>query len=482
MFNPSDFENPFIRQLPDAGSIVTPEPLPDAQCIVVSEHAASQIGMDANACTHPVWTQLFSGAQPIAGFQPFAQVYAGHQFGGYVPRLGDGRGLLLGQIRNQQGELWDIHLKGAGQTPYSRQGDGRAVLRSCIREFLASEALYALGIPTSRALCVLTGNEPVYRETIEQRASLVRLAQTHIRFGHFEYFYYRNDIGLLRRLCDYCLTYHFPECAKHPSPLAAMLTEIVARTARMVAYWQAYGFCHGVMNTDNMSILGDTFDFGPFGFLDDYDASHICNHSDHTGRYAFAHQPDIAHWNLHCLAEALSPLLDSAAREQALATFEPELLRHYSTLMAGRFGLPNMVKGAGTHLNAFLTLLQQQRVDHTLAFVHLSSAIQGDPAALSALFSDVSSLQDWLQGYQALLNQHTSQGDALKQMQQYNPTLILRNYLAQHVIEAAEQGDYAPLNQLHQALKTPFTPYNPAHPWHQPSPEWGKRLSVSCSS
>ena len=482
MFKPSVFENPFLHQLPDAGSRVAPQPLPDPSCIVVSQSAAALLDISGHAPSEPLWSELFSGAQLTEGFQPFAQVYAGHQFGQYVPQLGDGRGLLLGQLRNQAGELWDIHLKGAGQTPYSRRGDGRAVLRSCIREFLASEALHALGIPTSRALCVLVGDEAVQRERLEQRAMLVRLAQSHIRFGHFEYFFYRNDLGRLRRLADYCLQQHFADCLAEPEPMAAMFRQIVTRTAKMVADWQAYGFCHGVMNTDNMSILGDTFDFGPFAFLDDYDANHICNHSDYSGRYAFSQQPNIAYWNLKCLALAFSPLVAESQLKSALDSYSSQLLQHYATRMASRFGLPEMVAGAGQHLEQFQQLLQQHRVDHTLAFVHLGSALAGEPDALQELFAEPVAIQRWLQQHKALLQQHTELQQAVQLMSRSNPSLTLRNYLAQQVITAAEQGDYAPLQQLHQALDTPFTAYTPDNPWQQHAPDWGKQLEISCSS
>src|SRR5690606_30802819 len=218
----------------------------------------------------------------------------GHQFGYYNPRLGDGRGLLLGEVRNDAGEYWDLHLKGAGQTPWSRMGDGRAVLRSSIREFLASEYLHALGIPTSRALCVTSSSTPVWRERQERAAMLLRLAPSHLRFGHFEYFYYSNQHDALRQLLDHALACHFPQLLEGKRPIAALFREVLERTAALIAQWQAYGFCHGVMNTDNMSLLGITFDYGPYAFLDDYDAGHICNHSDSEGRYSFENQVPIA--------------------------------------------------------------------------------------------------------------------------------------------------------------------------------------------
>src|SRR5690606_24758676 len=270
--------------------------------------ALALLDLDPAEAQRPEFVRLFSGNALWRDAEPRAMVYAGHQFGVYNPRLGDGRGLLLGEVINDAGEHWDLHLKGTGQTPYSRMGDGRAVLRSSIREFLASEHLHALGIPSSRALCVTGSSTPVWREKQETAAMVLRLAPSHIRFGHFEYFYYTQQHKQLKQLAEHVLHNHFETCVEQQDPYLMMFRQIVERTAEMIAYWQAYGFCHGVMNTDNMSILGLTVDFGPYAFLDDFDAGFICNHSDDACRYRLENPVPIADWNLGALARAQAPV------------------------------------------------------------------------------------------------------------------------------------------------------------------------------
>jgi Uncharacterized conserved protein len=282
------FDNRFAR-LGDAFSThVLPEPIAAPRLVVASPAAMALLDLDPAVAETPVFAELFGGHKLWAEAEPRAMVYSGHQFGSYNPQLGDGRGLLLGEVYNDAGEHWDLHLKGAGQTPYSRMGDGRAVLRSSIREFLASEALHALNVPTTRALCVIGSDTPVWREKQERAAMVLRLAPSHVRFGHFEFFYYTKRPEQQKELGEHVLAMHFPHCLEQPEPYLAMFREIVERNAELIAKWQAYGFCHGVMNTDNMSILGITFDFGPFAFLDDFDAHFICNHSDDQGRYSFS--------------------------------------------------------------------------------------------------------------------------------------------------------------------------------------------------
>src|SRR5690606_1486006 len=287
------FDNRFARLGDEFSTAVLPEPIAEPRLAVVSEAAMALLDLHPAEVERPEFVRLFSGNALWSEAEPRAMVYSGHQFGVYNPRLGDGRGLLLGEVVNAAGEHWDLHLKGAGQTPYSRMGDGRAVLRSSIREFLASEYLHALGIPTSRALCVTGSSTPVWRERQESGAMLLRLAPSHVRFGHFEYFDYSNQHERLKELGEHVLACHFADCLAAENPWAAMFREVVERNAELIARWQAYGFCHGVMNSDNMSILGITFDFGPYAFLDDFDAKHICNHSDDGGRYSFDKQVPI---------------------------------------------------------------------------------------------------------------------------------------------------------------------------------------------
>jgi uncharacterized protein YdiU (UPF0061 family) len=428
--------------------------------------------------------QIFSGHRLWAAAQPRAMVYSGHQFGSYNPRLGDGRGLLLGEVRNAAGQYWDLHLKGAGQTPWSRMGDGRAVLRSSIREFLASEHLHALGIPTSRALCVTTSSTPVWREKQERAAMLLRLAPSHLRFGHFEYFYYTGRHDELRQLVDHALDCHFSDLLDQPQPAAALFRQVLERTAAMIGYWQAYGFCHGVMNTDNMSLLGITFDYGPYAFLDDYDPNYICNHSDEGGRYSFRNQLPIAQWNLAALAQALTPLVDIDFLRETLALYEPLQQAHYLDLTRRRLGLCSAEDGDSDLIERLLQLLQQSAQDYSLFFRRL-----GDQAAEQALrqlreeFVDLAGFDAWSADYLARSARDSGAADQRSsRMHAVNPRYILRNYLAQQAIEAAEQGDFGPVRELHAVLSRPFEEQPGHERYAERPPQWGKHLEISCSS
>src|SRR5678815_1998486 len=293
------FDNTYA-QLPESFyARVNPTPFASPPYLVSFNPAAAElIDLDSDQAKRPEFAGLFGGSMLAPGMEPLAMLYSGHQFGVYVPQLGDGRAILLGEVKNDRDERWDLHLKGAGMTPFSRDGDGRAVLRSTIREYLCSEAMHRLGIPTTRALCIVGSDERVYREQIETAATLLRMAPTHVRFGTFEIFYYRQQHEHLKVLADYVIAQFFAHLREADDKYARFFTEVVERTAKLIAQWQAVGWAHGVMNTDNMSILGLTLDYGPFGFMDDYDAGFICNHSDHNGRYAFNQQPYIGLWNL----------------------------------------------------------------------------------------------------------------------------------------------------------------------------------------
>src|SRR5690606_23603070 len=294
-----NIDNQFARLDEAFYTRLAPSPLHDVRLVASNPEAATLLDLDPAQLQRPEFLDMFSGRKPHPQFEPLAMVYSGHQFGVYNPQLGDGRGILLGEVLNAQGEYWDIHLKGAGKTPYSRFGDGRAVLRSCVREYLGSEALHYLGIPTSRALCIFGSREPVQRETIEQGAALIRLSPSHVRFGSFEFFFYNRMEDQLQALADFVINKHYPDFRQAENPYTELFRAADTSTARMIAQWQAVGFAHGVMNIDNMSILGITFDYGPFGFMDDFVPGYICNHSDHQGRYAFHQQPGIALWNLN---------------------------------------------------------------------------------------------------------------------------------------------------------------------------------------
>lgn len=478
------FDNRFAR-LGDAFSTqVLPDPIADPRLVVVSEAAMALLDLEPTEAQSPVFAELFGGHKLWSEADSRAMVYSGHQFGSYNPRLGDGRGLLLGEVRNDAGEYWDLHLKGAGETPYSRMGDGRAVLRSSIREFLASEALQALGIPSSRALCVIGSSTPVWRETQERAAMLLRLAPSHVRFGHFEYFYYTRQPEQQRILADHVLKLHFPECQDEPEPYLAMFRRIVEANAELIALWQAYGFCHGVMNTDNMSILGITFDFGPFAFLDDFDANFICNHSDDSGRYSYSNQVPIAHWNLSALAQALTPFISVEALKECLALFLPLYEVHYLHLMRRRLGLTQAEADDKALIERLLQLMQAGAVDYTLFFRNL-----GDQPAEQALrvvrddFVDLAGFDRWSQDYlERLAHEPDNALGRRERMHAVNPLYILRNYLAQRAIKAAEGGDYEEVRRLHQVLCKPFEEQPGMQAYAERPPEWGKHLEISCSS
>ncbi len=478
------FDNRFAR-LGDAFSTqVLPEPIAEPRLVVASEAAMALLDLEPTEARSPVFAELFGGHKLWDAADPRAMVYSGHQFGGYTPRLGDGRGLLLGEVLNDAGEHWDLHLKGAGQTPYSRMGDGRAVLRSSIREFLASEALHALGIPSSRALCVIGSSTPVWRETRESAAMLVRLAQSHVRFGHFEYFYYTRQPEQQQVLIDHVLHLHYPECRDAAEPYLAMFRSIVERNAELIARWQAYGFCHGVMNTDNMSILGITFDFGPFAFLDDFDAHFICNHSDDSGRYSYSNQVPIAHWNLSALAQALTPFISVEALKEALELFLPLYEAHYLDLMRRRLGLTTAEEEDKALIERLLQRMQPGAVDYNLFFRKLG----GQPAAeaLNVVrddFIDLPGFDRWGEDYLARCAREPGNAEGRRErMHAVNPLYILRNYLAQNAIQAAEQGDYSEVQRLHEVLSKPFEEQPGMQAYAQRPPDWGKHLEISCSS
>ncbi|MDF2153570.1 protein adenylyltransferase SelO [Vibrio sp. CAU 1672] len=475
--------------LPDSFyRLVKPQPLQNSRWVIWNGALADRFHLPEKA-GHPELLKIFSGQCVPAVFQPLAMKYAGHQFGVYNPDLGDGRGLLLAEIQHRSGTWYDIHLKGAGLTPYSRMGDGRAVLRSTVREYLCSEAMAGLGIPTTRALGLITSDTLVYRERAESGALLIRLAETHLRIGHFEHFFYTNQLDELRLLADKVIEWHMPECTAAANPYAAMFDNIVESTATMIAYWQAYGFAHGVMNTDNMSILGQTFDYGPFGFLDDYEPGYVCNHSDYQGRYAFDQQPRIALWNLSALAHALSPLVVRQDLESALSRFDVHLTRVFSQLMRRKLGLHTKMADDGRLFEAMFDLLENNHTDYTRFFREISNLDRQAQHNVTDLFIDREAASAWLVRYLARCELEVdAQGQPVptarrcEQMRQANPKYILRNYLAQQAIEQAEAGDFSQVAQLAELLKRPFDEQPEYEHYAQLPPEWGKKMAISCSS
>ncbi len=481
--------NTYARLPEDFYSRLAPTPFSKPPYLVsFNADAATLIDLDPNEAARPEFVDYFSGSRLLPGSEPLAMLYSGHQFGHYVPRLGDGRAILLGEIRNRQGEKWDLHLKGAGQTPYSRDGDGRAVLRSTIREYLCGEAMHGLGIPTTRGLCIVGSDEEVLREEgVETGAMLVRLASSHVRFGSFEVFYYRRQYDSLARLADYVIAEQFPHLTGAGDRFPRFLTEVVVRTAHLMAKWQAVGFAHGVMNTDNMSIVGATLDYGPFGFLDDYNPGFICNHSDHGGRYAFHRQPDIGHWNLHALAQALLPLMTEEQAKEALAAYEPALVAHYKDLMRQKLGLAEWRPEDGDLLTDLFAIMQADHVDYTKHFRALSD-FHSDPAAaneaLRDLFLDRTAFDAWATRYRERLRAEGSHdGERKQRMNRVNPKYVLRNYLVQVAItQATEKKDFAEIARLLELLRDPFAERPEMDQYAASPPDWGRRLVVSCSS
>ncbi|MCT4717261.1 YdiU family protein [Enterobacteriaceae bacterium H18W14] len=481
VFNSIVFKNSWHDELPGFYSELNPTPLRNARLLYHNRRLAEDLGLDASLF-NTAHAGIWSGETLLPGMQPLAQVYSGHQFGVWAGQLGDGRGILLGEQQLKDGRKVDWHLKGAGLTPYSRMGDGRAVLRSTIREFLASEAIYALGIPGTRALTIVTSDTPVRRETTEQGAMLLRVAESHVRFGHFEHFYYRREPEKVQQLADYVIGHHWPELVGQKERYELWFQDVVERTATLIAHWQTVGFAHGVMNTDNMSILGLTMDYGPYGFLDDYQPDYICNHSDNQGRYAFNNQPAVGLWNLQRLAQSLSPFIAVDKLNEALDHYQFALMRAFGIQMRAKLGFSTEQKADNEILTGLFGLMAKERSDYTRTFRMLSMTEQND--AISPLrdeFIDRASFDSWFTRYRERL-QIEQVGDAERQeaMKSVNPSLVLRNWLAQRAIAAAEQGDVTELARLHEALSQPFIEHE--GDLTQRPPDWGKSLEVSCSS
>ena len=444
----------------------------------------------------------FAGNALLQGSDPLATVYSGHQFGQWAGQLGDGRAIWLGEATSRMGPQ-EIQLKGAGRTPYSRGGDGRAVLRSSIREYLCSEAMHGLGIPTTRALCLVASPEPVRREEIESAAVVTRVAPSFLRFGHFEHFSTPSTRDDLRALADHAIAHHLPECLARQSQwqgsvYAALLDEVQDRTAQLLAQWQAVGFCHGVMNTDNMSLLGLTIDYGPYQFLDGFNPGHICNHSDHQGRYAYGRQPNVAYWNLYCLAQALAPLIDDEALTlRVLEGYKTLFPRYLGNAMRAKLGLtgalaPESERQADwTLVEDLLQLMAAEQVDFTLfwrqlshAVVHQSTLASPTPEGwrgVTDLLLDRPRLLAWLNRYTGRAG-HAHFAEMGRQMLRTNPKFVLRNHLAETAIRQAKQGDFSEIETLHNLLKSPYDEHPGFEAYADVPPDWAAQLEISCSS
>jgi uncharacterized protein YdiU (UPF0061 family) len=464
-------------------------PLPEPRLLHLNSALAEQIGLDTAGTD---FTARMAGNQAWPGYATVSSVYAGHQFGVLVPQLGDGRAHLIAELRGRDGGRWELQLKGGGQTPWSRFADGRAVLRSSIREYLASEALHALGIPTTRALSLVGSPQPVRRETLESAAVVCRAAPGFVRFGHFEFFYYQDQHQHLAPLADHVIAEHFPQFVGRGDRYHAWLTEVVERTAHLMARWQAVGFCHGVMNTDNFSVLGLTIDYGPYGFIDGFDAHHICNHSDEGGRYAYDQQPMVGHWNCSKLLQATLPLL-AAEPEKAveiataiLDRYPPVYSEAMTRLWTAKLGLREVREGDAELINRYLSILHRGRSDFTRSFRHLSRlrTDSDEPAqGVRDEIADLAAFDAWVPDYRARLRaEQSDDAGRAARMDAVNPKYVLRNHLAQAAIEQAQNGDHGEIERLFRLLQKPFEEQTEMEAYAAEPPANVQHIEVSCSS
>ena len=519
-----NFDNTFLAQLPvdsETGpqrrqvfgalsSIVEPTPVAAPQLIAWSCEVAALLGVTEDDIRSPEFAQVFAGNSLLPGMQPYAANYGGHQFGHWAGQLGDGRAITLGESINAAGERWELQLKGAGPTPYSRTADGRAVLRSSVREFLCSEAMHHLGVPTTRALSLVLTGEQVIRDMFydghprpEPGAIVCRVAPSFIRFGNFELPASRGDVALLTQLVDFTIHRDYPHLRTHGDIDAAAVRaewfgQVCERTALMVAEWMRVGFVHGVMNTDNMSILGLTIDYGPYGWIDNFDTGWTPNTTDAEGRrYRFGQQPQIAHWNLSCLASALLPLFASEDPLHAgMQRFVDVYVRMDRAHTAAKLGLTECTDEDAELMLSLQALLQSSEADMTLFFRHLADIDVNQPslAPLSVAFYDdvkrvaaEGQLTDWLARYLARTKRDgLSDADRRTRMNAANPRYVLRNYLAQQAIDRAEQGDYAGIVELLDVLRHPYDDQPGREAFAQRRPDWARNRAgcsmLSCSS
>ena len=471
MHAPITFDNSYAR-LPER-FYARREPVPVAAPgpIRVNAPLAELLGVDPQWLASPEGTAVVAGNSIPPGAEPIATVYAGHQFGSYNPQLGDGRAILLGEVIGRDGLRYDIQLKGSGPTPYSRGGDGRAPLGAVLREYLVSEAMYTLGLPTTRALAAVTTGEQVVRETFLPGAVLARVAKSHIRIGTFQFFAARQDTEALHLLVEHVLERHYPEALDAANRPLALLHRVISAQAELVARWQLLGFIHGVMNTDNMLLSGETIDYGPCAFMDEFDPATVFSSIDHAGRYAYRNQPGIAHWNLAALAQALLPVLHTdreqgvALAQEAVDSFPDQFLEAHAAGMAAKLGLNQLHGDDSTLVEELLQLMTQEHCDFTLAFRRLADLADpgSDAGKIGDLFDFAPAFEPWLARWRERLATETS-SCAQRQAAMYraSPVFTPRNHLVEEALQAAvEQGDLAPFNALVEILARPFA-YDPA--------------------
>ena len=472
----------FSRELPEMAVRWQAEPPADLRLLVLNERLTAQLGLDAASLRSPDGLRFLVGNLVPSTAVPVAQAYAGHQFGGFVPRLGDGRALLLGELVDDDGRLRDIHLKGSGPTPFARGGDGLAAVGPMLREYIVSEAMHALGVPTTRSLAVVGTGRPVLREAELPGAVLTRVASSHLRVGSFQYAASSGDLGLLRRLADHAIARHHPSAADAERPFLALFEGVVAVQASLIARWMLIGFVHGVMNTDNMTISGETIDYGPCAFMEAYDPDTVFSSIDFWGRYAYGNQPVVAGWNLARFAETLLPLLSDdveeavALAEKSFGIFQREYDAVWSSGMRAKLGVSHVeAQGSAALIDELLALLKNSHVDYTSFFRHLGRAARGDAEPARGLFIDLAGFDGWLSRWQAL------RPDA-DVMDRVNPIYIPRNHLVEEALTAATAGDLGPLEQLLAAVTAPYDERPGLDRYASPAPEDFGKYQTFCGT
>ena len=466
-----ELEDGFSRDLPELAIAWQAASAPDPRLLALNEPLAAELGLDAQSLRTPSGVGLLLGTELPDAARPVAQAYSGHQFGGYVPRLGDGRALLLGELVDADGRRRDVHLKGSGATPFSRGGDGYAAVGPMLREYVVSEAMHALGIPTTRALAVVATGRPVHRETTLPGAVLTRVASSHLRVGSFQYAASTGDFALLRRLADYAIARHYPDVAAAEQPYLALFEAVATAQAELVARWMTVGFIHGVMNTDNMTISGETIDYGPCAFMEAFDPITVFSSIDHGGRYAYGNQPAIAAWNLARFAETLLPLIDEdqdraiEAATTALHAFRPQHDAAWATAMRAKLGIAHVAEeSANPLLDDLLGLLGDNHVDYTSFFRALGQSARGDAEPARGLFADLAGFDAWAARWSAL------QPDA-EPMDRLNPLYIPRNHLVEEALTAATGGDLGPFDRLLEAVRSPYAERPGFERYAEPAPD-----------
>ncbi len=476
--NELKLKNPYLSLPHECYNRVKPSPLVKPFLIHANENVSKILNIDIEELETEDFMKFVNGSLFLEGSDNFAMCYAGHQFGHFVPRLGDGRAINIGSVNNMH-----MQLKGAGETKYSRSGDGRAVLRSSIREYLMSEAMHGLGIETTRALAIIGSEHKVYREEWEKGSIVLRVSPSWIRFGTFEYFAHKKLYKELEDLVNYSIEESYPHLVDEPDKYLLFFTEVVGKTAILMANWQAVGFNHGVMNTDNMSIAGLTIDYGPYAFLDDYDFKNICNHTDHNGRYSFGNQPNVAEWNLRALMVALSYLIPIEKMEKILEHYPRLYTQRYIYLMGKKLGLQNVTQKRDLDLlKHLLGMLQGLSVDYTLFFRTLSH-YKGERTELLKLGLYHKPMNDWLDSYDKRLKEDSLTVDERHTcMKRTNPKFVLKNYMLQEAIDAAKKGNFSIVDDLFKIAQNPYDEHNAFDRWALSTPDEFKNKKLSCSS